>query len=396
MGGKNLSTELIHARDGRPDMSPRDALSVPETFPVYMTSAFAFESLRALDAVYAGDAGYIYSRMANPNADAVSSVLAAADEGEGALVFSSGMAAITAAILSLVGAGDHIIASQVLYGGVRDFLANELARFGVNVTFAELNDGIKRHIRPGTKLIYAETICNPLMDVPDIAEITKEAHESGLLFLIDNTFATPCVAKPITLGADAALYSATKYLGGHADITAGAIVGSASVISAVKRLQVLLGATLGPSDCWLLARSLRTLDLRMKKHSENAMAVAEFLESHSLIERVHYPGLESSPSHERARLIFRNGLYGGMMSVDLRGGEKAVSSFIESLDMIAFVPSLAGTATTVSYAAKTSHRAYSREERERVGITDGQLRLSIGLEEPDDIIKDISRALDSI
>jgi methionine-gamma-lyase len=184
---------------------------------------------------------------------------------------------------------------------VRDFLANELTRFGVSVTFTGLNDGVKRHIRPGTKLIYTETICNPLMEVPDIAEIAKAAHESGLLFLIDNTFATPYVAKPITLGADAVLYSATKYLGGHADIMAGAIVGSATVINAVKRLQVLLGATLGPSDCWLLARSLRTLDLRMKRHSENAMAIAEFLESHRLIERVHYPGLESSPARLNVR-----------------------------------------------------------------------------------------------
>ncbi|MDR1650164.1 MAG: aminotransferase class I/II-fold pyridoxal phosphate-dependent enzyme, partial [Synergistaceae bacterium] len=366
MSGGNLSAKLIHSGDGRSSGRFRDAVSLPETFPVYMTSAFAFESLEALDAAYDHAEGYIYSRMANPNSDAVSSILAAADEGEGALVFSSGMAAITMTILSLVKTGDHILASPVLYGGVRDFLANELARFGVSVTFADLTGGdIKSLIRRETKLIYTETICNPLMEVPDIAGIAEAARESGVFFLIDNTFATPSVAEPITLGADAVLYSATKYLGGHADITAGAVVGNAEVINAVKRRQTLYGATLGPSDCWLLARSLRTLDLRMKKHSENAMAAAKFLESHPAVERVHYPGLESSPSRERARRFFRNGLCGGMLSADLKGGEKSAASLIEALEMIAFVPSLAGTATTVSYAAKTSHRAYSREERGR-------------------------------
>jgi methionine-gamma-lyase len=398
LSGKGLSTELIHAGDGEFYRKIGAAASVPETFPVYLTSVFAFEDMRSLDAIYEREAeGYIYSRMANPNSDAVSEILAAADGGDGALVFSSGMAAITMTILSLVKTGDHVIASPVLYGGVRDFLSNELARFGVEVDFVDLiHDDVRAFVRPTTRLVYTETICNPLMEVPDMERVAAASHELGLLFLIDNTFATPALVRPISLGADAVLYSATKYLGGHSDITAGAVVGSAMVINAAKRLQTLYGATLGPSDCWLLARSLRTLDLRMEKHSKNAMVVAKFLESHEKIEKVHYPGLESSSSRERASRIFRNGMYGGMISVDLKGGAREASALIEALEMIAFVPSLAGTATTVSYAAKTSHRAYSGEERERAGITDGQLRFSIGLEEADDIMSDIARALEKI
>jgi methionine-gamma-lyase len=371
---------------------------VPETFPIYLTSVFAFDDVKSVDAIYEHEAqGYVYSRMANPNSDAVSSILATADGGDGALVFSSGMAAIAMTMLSLVKTGDHIIASPVLYGGVHDFLANELARFGISVDFTDLiNTDLRVYAKPNTKLVYTETINNPLMEVPDIEKTASEAHSLGLKLLVDNTFATPSVVKPISLGADAVLYSATKYLGGHSDITGGAVVASADIINAVKRLQILYGATLGPSDCWLLSRSLRTLDLRMKQHSKNALTVARFLETHPKVARVHYPGLNSSPSYERAVRQFVNGRFGGMLSADLKGGGKEASALIEALDMTAFVPSLAGTATTVSYAAKTSHRAYSKSEREKAGITDGQLRFSIGLEDAGDIIGDIEQALGKI
>ena len=267
----------------------------------------------------------------------------------------------------------------------------------MDVTFVDFLRGeVEKALRPNTKLIYTETLSNPLLEVPDIRKIADVAHRHGLKFLMDNTFATPVVVRPLELGADLVLYSATKYLGGHSDIVGGAVVGSHEVIEAVRPKLVLYGAVPGPLEGWLLARSLRTLELRLTRHSENALRVARFLEGHPKVEKVYYPGLESSPDHERAKAQFRGGLYGGMLSFNLRGGEREASTVISSLKKIKYVPSLAGTATTLSYAAKTSHRFYSQEERERAGITMGQLRLSIGLEDPDDIIADLNGALEKI
>ncbi len=398
MSKKNLSTQLIHTGDGQTYKDIAKSASVPEVLPIYLTSVFAFDDVPSVDAIYEKQAdGYVYSRMSNPNTDAASSILAAADGGDGALVFSSGMAAITTSILSFVQTGDHIISSPVLYGGVYDYLSNELKRFGVEVTFVNfINDDIEKYIRPNTKLVYTETICNPLMEVPDIPKIADIAHRHGLKFFVDNTFATPVVAKPIFLGADAVLYSVTKFIGGHSDIVGGAVVGSKEIITRIKRYQVLYGAILGSVDSWLLVRSLRTLDLRVQKHSENALKVATFLESHPKVEKVFYPGLESSPDHERAKNQFEHERYGGMLSVNLKGSEKEASTLIKEFETIRFVPSLAGTATTVSYAAKTSHRFYSKEELDEVGITFGQLRFSIGLEDSDDIIRELNAALEKI
>lgn len=395
---KDLSTKLIHTGDGQVCKEIAKSASVPEVLPVYLTSVFAFDDVPSVDAIYEKRAeGYVYTRMSNPNADAVGSILAAADGGESALVFSSGMAAVTTSLLSFVQPGDHILSSPVLYGGVYDFLSNELKRLGVEVTFVNfLKEDVEKHIRPNTRLIYTETICNPLMEVPDIPKIAEIAHKHEIKFFVDNTFATPVVAKPLALGADAALYSVTKFIGGHSDIVGGAVVGSKELIARIKRFQVLYGAILGSFDCWLLARSLRTLDLRVRKHSANALKVAKFLESHPKVEKVFYPGLESSPDHERAKRQFEHGRYGGMLSVNLRGGEKEASTLIKEFETIKFVPSLAGTATTVSYAAKTSHRFYSREDLAAAGITFGQLRFSIGLEDADDIIAELSAALEKI
>ncbi|MDR0943946.1 MAG: aminotransferase class I/II-fold pyridoxal phosphate-dependent enzyme [Ruminococcus sp.] len=391
---KELSTRLIHTGDARFAAKIAKMKSLPETMPIYHSSVFAFDNIDDVDAIYEKEAdGYIYSRIAAPNADAVSEMIASADGGEKAVVFASGMAAITTTILSFVGTGDHIISSNVLYGGVRDFLENELPRFGVEVTFADLAAGdITAYAKPNTKLVYTETISNPLMEVPDLEKLAKSAHENGLKLFVDNTFATSIVVKPLNLGADAVLYSATKYLGGHSDIVAGAVAGKAEIIDRIKKSLVLYGGIASPHDCWLLARSLRTLDLRMKRHSENALKVAKFLEAHPKIERVFYPGLESSPSYERASRQFSSGLYGGMLSVDLKGGEESARKVVNAFESIYLVPSLAGTATTVSWSAKTSHRFFDREERLKAGITDGQLRFSVGLEAVGDIIAELSTA----
>lgn len=398
MSEKQLSTKLIHTGDGQDYKKIAESKSVPEALPIYLTSVFAFDDVPSVDDIYDHKAdGYIYSRIKHPNTDAVGEILAAAEGAEEALAFSSGMSAIIISILAAVGAGDHIISSPVLYGGVHDFLENELKRFGVEVTFVDfINDNIEKYIKPNTKLIYTETICNPLLEVPEISKIADIAHKHDLLFYIDNTFATSVVAKPFKLGADLVLYSATKFLSGHSDIVGGAAVGSSEVISKIRPKLVLYGAILSPMDAWLLARSLRTLELRVTKHSQNALKVAQFLEKHPKIEKVFYPGLESSPDHERAAAQFENGLYGGMLSANLRGGEREASTVIASMPTIKYVPSLAGTATTVSYAAKTSHRAYSKEQLDEAGITYGQLRFSVGLEDADDIIAEIDAALAKI
>ena len=395
---KDLSTRILHSGGARFAKKVAGMPSVPETLPIYQTSVFAFDNIADVDAIFDNETeGYIYTRIASPNADAVSEMLATADGGEKALVFASGMAAITTAILSFVGQGDHIISSPVLYGGVQNYLANELPRFGVEVTFADILGGdITPHIRPNTKLVYTETICNPLMEVPDLETLSRAAHAHGLTVLVDNTFATSMIAQPLALGVDAVLYSATKYLGGHNDVVAGAVVASAEVIDRIRKFQIMYGSILSPHDCWLLARSMRTLDLRVRKHSKNALEVAQFLEAQPQVAKVHYPGLLSSPSHERANKQFLNGLYGGMLSIDLKGDSAAAHVMVRELDGILMVPSLAGTTTTVSWSAKTSHRFYDREERLNIGISDGQLRFSIGLEDVRDLIAEFSEALKKI
>ncbi len=398
MSEQKLSTRLIHTGDGQDYKKIAQSASVPEVLPVYLTSVFAFDDVPSVDDIYDHKTdGYIYSRIKHPNTDAVASILTAAEGAEDALLFSSGMSAIIISILAVVSSGDHIIASPVLYGGVHDFLQNELARFGVEVTFVDfINDDVEKYIKPNTKLIYTETICNPLLEVPDLKKTADIAHKHGLLFYVDNTFATSVVVSPYKFGADLVLYSTTKFLGGHSDIVGGAAVGKADVIAKIRPKLVLYGAVLSPMDAWLLARSLRTLELRVTKHSQNALKVAQFLEKHPKIEKVFYPGLLSSPDHERAAAQFNNGLFGGMLSANLRGGEREASTVIASMPTIKYVPSLAGTATTVSYAAKTSHRAYTKEQLDAAGITFGQLRFSIGLEDADDIIAEISAALEKI
>ncbi|MDR2391456.1 MAG: aminotransferase class I/II-fold pyridoxal phosphate-dependent enzyme [Planctomycetota bacterium] len=388
MAWDGISSRLIHSGDGQFQRRLAASASLPETFPLYLTSVFTFGDAGAVDAIYEKKAeGYIYSRMASPNADAAASVIAAAEDSEDALVFSSGMAAIAATVLSLVQAGDHLVASPVLYGGAREFFANELRRFGVEVSFTGPGRGTVASLaRPNTRLVYTETISNPLMQVPDIRELAGEAGRLGIPLVVDNTFATPAVARPLALGADVAVYSATKYLGGHSDIIAGAVTGNRDRLEGIRRFRILYGTILGPVECRLLARSLRTLDLRMARHSENGLQVALFLESHPKVEKVFYPGLASSPSRAVAARQFLNGRFGGMLSFNLRGGEKDALALIRAIGGVPFAPSLAGAAATLSYAVKTSHRLYSPLDLAEAGITAGQLRLSVGLEDAGDIV----------
>jgi len=396
MSNKKLSTTLSHAGSVENTKKINQTVSVSKALPIYMSTVFSFDDVESLDAVYDGTAeGYVYSRMKNPGTDAVQEMLAEAEGADAALVFSSGMSAIITSLIGNVQAGDHIVSSPVLYGGVYDYLKNELARFGVSVTFVDFEDeeALRGAFQENTKVVYTETICNPLMEVIDIPKVAEIAHEYGCKLIVDNTFATPAICKPLDLGADIVVYSATKYLGGHHDIIAGAILADQETITALDRYLVLYGFTMSPFDAWLLARSLRTLDLRMKKHSENGLKVAQFLENHPKIEKVYYAGLESSKYKGLADKLFFDGKCGGMLSADIVGGVEGASAFIKACETIKLVPSLAGFATTISYPAKTSHRAYTPEEMKAAGISMGQLRFSIGLEEAEDIIEELDKAL---
>ena len=395
---KGLSTKLIHAGESEFAKKVAASVSQPKVMPIYMSSVFSFDDVPTLDAVYDGtQEGYVYSRMSNPGIDSLTDVICQAEGCDGAIVFSSGMAAIINSFITNVEKGDHIISSPVLYGGVYDYLKNEIVRFGIEVDFVDfLTENIEDYIKPNTKIIYTETITNPLMEVMDIKKIADIAHKHGAKLIVDNTFATPAICRPLDLGADIVVYSGTKYLGGHSDIISGVLCTNRENYLKSKKTSILYGATLSPFDGWLLTRSLRTLDLRMEKHSANALKLAAYLENHPKVSKVYYPGLASSSFNQLANKQFTNGWCGGMLSADIVGDEKGASAFIAACETIKFIPSLAGVATSISYPAKTSHRAYSKEEMERCGISMGQLRFSTGLEKIEDVLEEFDKAFKSV
>ena len=395
---KSDTTKYIHTGNGELCYELNKALTVPETFPVYLSSAYIFDSIDPIDKICdEGAPGYAYFRLGNPNADAASMILAAGDGAEKGLVFASGMAAITTSILAVVKPGDHIVASPIIYGESFYFLKYELKRWGVETTFIDFNtQDAANYIRPNTTLIYGETIANPLMSVPDMRYLADVAHANGALLFIDNTFATSIIAKPLKFGADLVLYSATKYLGGHDDIVGGAVLGSEKLIKKINFYRGLYGSNLGATESWLLARSLRTLPLRVRKMSENALALAKFFEKHPKVEKVYYPGLDSSPCKDWADSQFEGNGYGGMLCVNFKGGQAEVDRLIKNLQIVRFVPTLAGVGTTLTYPPRASHRDLSPQELAEIGITMGQIRLSAGLEEAVDLLADFEQALEKL
>ncbi|SHH16962.1 cystathionine gamma-synthase [Anaerosphaera aminiphila DSM 21120] len=395
---KGFRTEILHSGESEFAKKIAQSVSVPKVVPIYMSSVFSFDDVPSLDGVYAGtEKGYVYSRMANPGVDSLNDVLTTADNCGGTIAFSSGMAAIIASIISNVKSGDHIISSPVLYGGVYDYLKNEITRFGVEVDFVDfIHDDFEKYIKPNTKIIYTETITNPLMEVMDLKAISEKAHKHGLKLIVDNTFATPAICRPMDFGADIVVYSGTKYLNGHSDIICGVIASDEENIANIQKYATLYGSIISPFDAWILTRSMRTLELRMRQHSENALALAKYFEGHPKVERVYYPGLPSSEFYEVGKKQFNNGWCGGMVSADIKGGEKGASDFIAACETVKFVPSLAGVTTSISYPAKTSHRAYSPEELKHSGISMGQLRFSTGLENIEDIIREFDKAFEAV
>ncbi|MCY6485775.1 aminotransferase class I/II-fold pyridoxal phosphate-dependent enzyme [Clostridium aestuarii] len=390
---KNIMTRLVRLGE----KSPKSA-SIPKTAPIYMTSSFSFDDVETLEEIYNGEnTGYIYSRISNPGHDVLKDVMVGIEEGQAAQVYGSGMAAITMSIISHVKSGDHIIAGNVLYGGSFQFLRDELKKFNIEVTFIDLQkNNIEECFKNNTKLVYVETISNPLMETTDIRTISDICHKHNTKLIVDNTFATPVVCQPLKLGADIVVYSATKYLCGHSDVMAGVVISDKDTIEKVSHTGCIYGPTMSPFDSWILTRSLRTLNLRVKQHSDNALKLAQYLQKHDKVKKVYYPGLTSSESYNLSKEIFNNNAFGGMLSVDLVGGEKAVCDLIRVLESIKFVPSLAGVATSLSYPVRTSHRAMNDDELEKAGISKGLLRISTGLENIDDIINEFDEALKKI
>lgn len=385
---KGFSTRSVH--DGDLSLRYEGAINTP----IFQSSTFAFptDDPRTWDGEVP-EGTYIYSRNANPTVRAVEDKLASLEGGEEALAFSSGMGAISTALLSFLEKGDRVVSMQDLYGGTYNLLKNEMPRLGIDVKFVPTTSAeeLCAAIDKRTKVVYLESPTNPLLKLIDIKETCRLAHKKGCKVLIDNTFATPILQRPISLGADVVLHSATKYLNGHSDVIAGFVVGSKADMALVHPKRKLFGAIMDPLPAYLVGRGMKTLDLRVRRHDANAMVVAEFLESHPNVTKCLYPGLRSHPDHELAKRQMDG--FGGMVSFEVKGGRKAAEKAIKRFQVISMAASLGGVESLASMPVNTSHIAFSKEERDKLGIGDGMIRLSVGIEDAEDLCQDLDGAL---
>ena len=371
------------------------------TTPIYQTSTFEFDSVEQGGRRFAGqEPGYIYTRLANPTVAAVEEKVAALEGGEAALGTAAGMGAISSALWSSVVAGDEIVASDTLYGCTFALLNHGMTKFGVSVKFIDMAnlEAVKAALSPATKVVYLETPCNPTLKVVDIEEIAKIAHgyNKDIRVIVDNTFASPYLQQPLKLGADTVVHSATKYINGHGDVIAGFVVGKADFIAKVRMfgLKDMTGAVMSPFDAFLIARGLKTLDIRMEKHCANAMKVARFLHDHPAVAKVYYPGLEDFEGYEIAKKQMK--LPGGMMSIELKADRDKVAAALNKLQLCTIAVSLGDAETLVEHAASMTHSTYTKEELAASGISEGLVRISVGLEDAEDIIADLKAVLDTL
>lgn len=390
----DFSTRAVHAGTE----VDRAMVTRAKTQPIYQTSVFVYDSLAQVDDFLAGDPdNYMYTRIGNPNAAGVEALVASLEGAPAALFCASGMAAISAALLGVLRTGDHLVASRELYGTTLSLLEGELARFGIATTQVDIRDlaQVAAAIGPHTRLILTEVASNPLLRLADIPALATLAHARGLRLVVDNSFLSPALYRPLADGADLVLHSTTKYLNGHSDATGGVLAGDAEWVDAARRFQVNAGGSASPFEAWLTQRGARTLHLRLRAHSENGQRLAQALERHPRVRRVYYPGLASHPDHALAQRLLKEGC-GGMLAFTLEGGLAQVDRLIEALDLAVFAPSLAGVATSISHPGKTSHRALSPEALAALDIHEGTVRVSVGIESGDDIVADFLQALDRI
>jgi cystathionine gamma-synthase len=362
---------------------------------VYNTTTYRFPNTQALlDVIEKRTEGYLYTRWGtNPSIRELEQGLAALENAEAALAFASGMAAISATLLTHGQKG--IVCVGDLYGGTQELLINHCQALGISVTFLlqDEQDKLEASLSAPGMLVYCETPANPTLAILDIQNLADRAHAKGALLAVDNTFASPVNQRPLELGADLALHSATKYMGGHSDLTAGALMGPEALVRTVATWRKNLGQLLSPETATLLSRSLRTLALRVRQHNENALAVAVAMEQNPQVSKVLYPGLPSFPDHDLASRQMDG--FGGMVTIELKGGREQAVAVADNLDVFLLATSLGGVESLVSQPCATSHHGISKEERERRGITDGMLRLSVGLEDPADLIADLNRAIEA-
>ena len=385
---QRMQTRLVHGW--------QEANDTPAVAPaIYQTSTFRLATPEA-GAVLAEEVApaTFYTRYGSPNNKQVEILLAELEGAEAALAVGSGAAAMTIAIMSNVAAGDHVVAQSVHYTATMTMLQHTLPRFGVDVTLVDQRDteAFAKALRPNTKVLYTESPSNPTLDLTDLRATAEIAHSMGAIAITDNTFASCYNQQPLELGYDISLHSATKYLNGHADVTAGALMGSKDLMERAWEYLRLYGPVLHPFEAWLLLRSLHTYQLRMEVHNRNALEVARFLEEHPAVERVHYPGLPSHPQHELALSQMKGG-FGGMMSFEVRGGFEKAYRTIGRTEVCVLAVSLGGTETLITHPASMIHTRQSEEERETAHISPGLIRLSVGIEAVEDIIEDLDQAL---
>lgn len=370
----------------------------PLSTPIYQSSTFVFDNAAQGAARFAGDeAGYIYSRLGNPTTRELELKIAALEEMEDGAATATGMGAVSASVLSFLAQGDHLIASKAVYGCTFALFSHMLPKFGIEVTFVDMEDhnAVENALKPNTKMIFAETPINPNLVVIDLAFIGDFAKRRNLISVIDNTFMTPLLQKPKHFGIDIVLHSATKYLNGHGDVVAGLVCGSKEHIETIK-LTVLkdIGATISPHDAWLIIRGMKTLSVRMERHCNNAQKVAEFLAQHEKIEQVYYPGLKSHPGNKFIGTQMKAA--GGVIAFELKGTLEMGAQFINATKLCTLAVSLGDAETLIQHPASMTHSPYTPEERLAAGISDGLVRISVGLEEADDIIDDLAQALAQI
>ncbi|NLL48526.1 MAG: methionine gamma-lyase [Firmicutes bacterium] len=388
-----FSTKAIHGGH-----SPNAAGAL--VTPIYQASTFRFDSAEQGARRFAlEEEGYIYTRLGNPNSTELEQKIALLEGAEAAVATGSGMGAITSAFWSALEPGDHIVAGKALYGCTFAFLGHGASKFGVETTFVDTSniDEVRDALRPNTKIVYLESPANPTMTIADIPAICALAHEiPGCMVFVDNTYCTPYLQRPIELGADVVFHSATKYLNGHGDVIAGIVAGKKEFMDQVRYFGVkdMTGSVLSPFDAYLICRGLKTLAIRMEKHCANAQVVAEFLQEHPAVETVYYPGLASFPQYELAKKQML--LPGAMIAFELQGGIESGRQLMNNVQLCTLAVSLGDTETLIQHPASMTHSPYEAEERKACGITDGLVRLSVGLEDPADIISDLKAVLDTL
>lgn len=368
--------------------------------PIHQTATFVFDSAEQGGKRFAlEEGGYIYSRLGNPTNTQLEEKLAMLEGAEAAISTASGIGAVASAFWTVLKAGDHVVAAKTLYGCTYAYLNHGISRYGVEVTFVDTTnlEEVRQAMRENTKVVYLETPANPNLEVADIEAISKIAHQNkDCIVMVDNTFCTPYIQRPLEFGADVVIHSGTKFLNGHGDVISGFVVGSSEFIKNVRLFGVkdMTGASLSPFDAFLIIRGMKTLEIRMEKHCENAMKVAKFLEGHSAVEKIYYPGLESFPQYELAKK--QMSLPGAVIAFEVKGGIEEGKKVINSTELCTIAVSLGDAETLIQHPASMTHSPYTKEEREMAGISDGLIRIAVGLENVEDIINDLDKALKCI